>query len=129
MGNSARGNIRACGLDIHQPEEFVPVSGVSYLREGPNSSQLRAVVRELWPNVVGCSAGLVVLNGIWSAVPGFRTRIAAMALKRNVIVADDFGLDVGRLRHWPTVKSSLVTVTFQDRSEQQFEVQIESLHV
>jgi hypothetical protein len=84
-------------------------------------------MRKLWPKFLGAKSQLLVLNGIWSAVPGFRTNIAAVALGRNVIVADDFGPEVARLRQWPKVQSTLVTVSFQDRSEHQLDVRIESL--
>ncbi len=127
MANSAGADVRACGMDIHRPDTFVAISGVSYLRERLGSSQLRAVVRKLWPKFAGAKSQLLVLNGIWSAVPGFRTKIAADALDRNVIVADDFGPDVARLRQWPKVQSTLVTVSLRDRSEHQLDVRIESL--
>lgn len=127
MANSVGSDFRACGLDIHRPDTFVPISGVSYLREHLGSSQLRAVVRKLWPKFLAAKSQLLVLSGIWSAVPGFRTKIAAVALDRNVIVADDFGPEAARLRQWPKVQSTLVTVSLRDTFEYQLDVRIESL--
>jgi hypothetical protein len=129
MGNSAGGEVHACGLDVHRPDTLVPISGVSYLSERLGATELREVVGKLWPALLNSKSQLLVLNGIWDAVPGFRTRIAKLAEGRNVIVVDDFGRDGGGLRNWPRVKSSLVTVDFQDRSEQQLDVRIESLRV
>lgn len=110
MGNSAGGEIRACGLDAHRPDAFVPVSGVFYLRRSSSPAELQGLLRAMWPLFANAEAQLLILNGIWSRVPEIRMKIAELAKRHNVLIADDFGNAVPRLRDWAAMNASLIRV-------------------
>ena len=125
MGNSAGGEIRACGLDAHLPYTFVPVSGVFYLRKSCSAVELQTLLRGVWPLLANAEAQLLLLNGIWSRVPEIHAKITELSRRRNVLVADDFGNSVPRLRDWPEVKASLIQVQCGDGEEGPFRIRIQ----
>jgi len=114
MANSAGGKIRACGLDAHRPDTFVPVTGVFYLRRSCSAAELQALLRRLWPLLAAAEAQLVIFNGIWNRVPEIRTKIPELAKRHNVLIADDFGNAVPRLRDWAEMNASLIRVQWLD---------------
>lgn len=114
MGNSAGGEIQACGLDAHRPDTFVPISGVFYLRRSCGIVELQALLRGVWPLLSAAEAQLLILNGIWSRVPEIRGKIAELAKRHNVLIADDFGNAVPRLRDWHEINASLIRVQWAD---------------
>lgn len=114
MGNSAGGEIQACGVDAHRPDTFVPVSGVLYLRRSCSTVELQAILRGVWPLLSAAEAQLLILNGIWSRVPEIRGKIPELAKRHNVLIADDFGNAVPRFRDWPEINASLIRVQLAD---------------
>jgi hypothetical protein len=125
MGNSAGAEIRACGLDAHRPDKFVPVSGVLYFRRSCSPVELQAIVRGVWPLVANSDAQLLILNGIWNHVPEIRTKIAELAKSQNILIADDFRNAVPRLRGWPETNTSLVLVDWAEREGGRLRVRIQ----
>jgi len=78
---------RVRGVDLHEPDWFVPVAGVAYLHNQFHADALGEAVTRLWSSIaVGRS--LVLLNGVWSLLPAFRSRIVHLAQEHLVIVAD-----------------------------------------
>jgi hypothetical protein len=114
MANSAGGKIRACGLDAHRPDTFVPVCGVFYLRRSCSAVEVQALLRGVWPLLAAAEAQLLILNGIWSRVPEIRTKIPELAKRHNVLIADDFGNAVPRFRDWAGTNASLIRVQGMD---------------
>ena len=96
MGNSVAWRTRPCGLDVHRPDGFFPVPGVSYLAHPCSLAQLRATFRLLWPCLIDGNTSIMILNGIWGSLPEMRSKVAQSAAKRHVLVADEPGLDLGR---------------------------------
>ena len=92
FGNSAGQFIpirTVCGLDLHQPDSFVPVSGVRYWRNPPgDTGNAQPLVRELWKDILNSTADLLLFNGLWSLMPELRSDIIELARHRLVIVAD-----------------------------------------
>lgn len=78
---------RVRGVDVHEPDWFVPVAGVAYLHNQFHTGALDEAVTQLWPSF---STGkcLVLLNEIWSRLPAFRAKIVELARKHPVVVAD-----------------------------------------
>jgi len=59
---------RVCGLDVHRPDTFVPVAGVCYCQNPPNSAQaVNLVTHSIKEAEVG-GADLVIFNGVWPAI-------------------------------------------------------------
>lgn len=114
MGNSTGGEVRACGLDAHRPDTFVPVSGVFYLRRSCSATELQGLLHGVWPLFVNAEAQILILNGIWGLVPEIRIKIAELAKRHNVLIADEFANDFPRLRDWAEMKPSLILVQWAD---------------
>jgi hypothetical protein len=76
------------GVDIHQPDWFVPIETVVYLRSPISRERLRQAVRSVWPEIRNSSAPLLVFNGIWSLFPEYQNEILSWARERHVIIAD-----------------------------------------
>lgn len=83
---------RVCGLDIHRPDSFVPVAGVNYCQNPPDSEQARPLAALALEDVESSTAELVIFNGIGIAISQFPTVIRRLATTRHLIVADDCGL-------------------------------------
>jgi len=78
----------AAGIDVHDPEWFVPIETLLYLKGPANSAHVSGLVRGIWPEVINTKSPLVLLNGIWSAMPELRRDILSLARRKHVIVAD-----------------------------------------
>jgi len=76
------------GIDVHEPDWFVPLPGVRYLRNLFEPVSLRNTVRADWQEVRAGEARLVVLNGVWSAVPNIQNDVLELAERAAIIVAD-----------------------------------------
>ena len=124
MGNSVAWRTRACGLDVHRPDAFVPVPGVSYLAEPCSLPQLRALFRHLWPRLIDRKNTLMILNGIWGQLPEMRLRVAKSAARRHVLVADDPGLDLRRIR-WRT-QLNVISIEISTGDAQRFHITVQT---
>ena len=78
----------ATGIDLYQPDWFVPVETMLYLKGLTDAAHLRGLVRRFWPEIMRTKAPLVLLNGIWSNVPELRGDILSLAARKHVVVAD-----------------------------------------
>ena len=86
---------RVAGFEVHQPDWFVPVPGVECLPDLFPPALIKAAVRRGWPKVVAGRNKLVLLNGIWSALPALRPEIVAASSRFPVLVADAAWLPPG----------------------------------
>lgn len=84
---------RACGLDVHRPETFVPVAGVYYCQHPPNPAQARKILVEIMDGFKDSKAEVVIFNGVWSGIVEFPTILRRLTTSQHVIVADCFGHD------------------------------------
>lgn len=76
----------ALGIDFHRPANFVPVESLNYVESNPRRTN-RAVLN-LWPKIQTSSGRLVILNGVWTALPEIRSEILRCANHNHVILAD-----------------------------------------
>jgi hypothetical protein len=125
MGNSAGLEVRACGLDMHKPDTFVPVNGVLYLCKPCSPAEIGPILRDVWPTIADSEAQLLLFNGIWSAGPDFRVKAGEMAKDRNVLIADNFDDAIPRLRDWRGVNASLISVDWEEREGGRLRVSIQ----
>lgn len=79
---------QATGLDLHEPNWFVPVETVLYLKGSADPQHASAPVRRVWKDIIASEKPLVLLNGIWSAWPELRDDILLLAARKHVIIAD-----------------------------------------
>ena len=86
---------RVAGFEVHQPDWFVPVPGVECLPDLFPPALIKAAFGKGWPKVVAGRDKLVLLNGIWSALPALRPEIVAASSRFPVVVADAAWLPPG----------------------------------
>ncbi len=76
------------GIDLHDPNWFVPIETMLYLKGAAGPNQVSGLVRRIWPEIIGTKEPVILLNGIWAAMPELRNDILALAARRHVILAD-----------------------------------------
>jgi hypothetical protein len=81
---------QVCGMDAHEPEWFVPVEDVIYLHNLFDCSRLRECLENAWPTISEMKPRLTILNGVWFASRNLQAEIIHLALRRHLIVRDDF---------------------------------------
>lgn len=83
---------RVCGIDVHEPDWFVPVDDVIYLRNLLDLGRLRECVERTWPIISGFKSRMTILNGIWSSVTDVDAKINQLAFRRHLLIADETGI-------------------------------------
>ena len=78
----------AAGIDLHEPDWFVPVEGLFYLKGPADPVHADEPVRQTWPEIIRANEPLILLNGLWSAFPDLRSGILSLASRKHVVVAD-----------------------------------------
>jgi hypothetical protein len=76
------------GIDLHEPQWFVPLETVTYLRTSPEAKKTPEAIKQLWPSIRSSKNPVIVLNGVWSKVPEIGKDIISLAGQRHVIVAE-----------------------------------------
>lgn len=78
-----------CGIDVHEPDWFVPLPSVIYLHNLLEPARLKEYVYRIWPTISRRVAHLVVLNGVWGALQPLEGELQELALRSHVIITDD----------------------------------------
>lgn len=78
----------AAGIDLHEPDWFAPVETMLYFMGPAEPTKVREAVRRNWPQIMNAKQPLILLNGIWSALPELRHDVLSLATRRHVIMAD-----------------------------------------
>ncbi len=98
------------GVDIHRPDEFVPVLGLIYLDNPLSAREIERQVKQLWPIVRATGSPLVLLNDILRRVPALHQEILDLSRTSHVMVADALFPTSGDLISHGPIPSHLVTV-------------------
>jgi hypothetical protein len=77
-----------CGLDMHEPRNWVPLEGMVYFREPLHPARIRELMAQVWPRILSSDAPLVLLNSVWSTGREFHVEILRLAKEHHVVVAD-----------------------------------------
>jgi hypothetical protein len=115
---------RVSGIDVHEPDWFVPVPHVEYLRNEFQPARLREAVE---PRMNGARNQLVVLNGIWAAVTSLRGAIGTLVAHSPVIVADRETMEVSQRRKFAKVPGNLITISRPAERERGIGMEIETI--
>lgn len=75
------------GIDLHQPDYFVPVESVNYI--DPGSRRAKELAQSAWPTVATSSAKLVLLNNAWSALSEWRDQIIRCSRRKHILLAEE----------------------------------------
>ena len=73
---------------MHEPDRFAPIETMLYFSGSVASAETGKAVRGIWPQILNSKHPLILLNGIWSALPDLRHDILSLASRRHVIVAE-----------------------------------------
>jgi hypothetical protein len=76
------------GLDVYEPREWVPLESVLYVQQPQTPKRLKELLRQAWPLVRQSRATLLLLNGVWSAMPEAQLDILNQVTKRHLVIAD-----------------------------------------
>lgn len=76
------------GIDLHRPNDLVPVEGVFYIDAAVGMENARTTVNKIWSRLCTSKAPLVLFNGVWSALPERRVDIIRLSRTRHVLMAD-----------------------------------------
>ncbi len=79
---------KPAGIDLHEPDKFVPVETLYYLRDTHRPSETVAAIHSLWPAILSAKRPLILLNGVWSQVPELHRAILALAHQQHIIIAE-----------------------------------------
>jgi hypothetical protein len=99
-----------CGLDSRSADHFVPADGINYLRASLDMAKLRELAQLAWPAILKSKAPLVMLNGIWAALPELHGEIFEMATSRHVFIAENLGLTEARLAEQLPIPGHVLSV-------------------
>jgi len=97
------------GLDIHPPNEFVPLPGVTYLDQPICSTTSLTMIHRAWRAIENTSAQCVILNGVMNLVTELFPEIFILSAGRHVIVADEMTAVKGC--SWQSAKQPIHWVT------------------
>jgi len=88
----------AVGIDLHFPSQLVPVDTVTYIDSKIGPKRTRSAVDQVWPKIQTSKVPLILLNGVWSAMPELRGDLLRLAKNMHVILADAEPLAGGDLK-------------------------------
>lgn len=114
------------GIDVHEPDWFVPVPHVTYLHNEFDLHRQQEAVERLWPRWEGLKNRLIVFNGVWAAMRNLRKAISPLAAHNLVILADQEALECSQWRKNTKLPYSLITVLQPAERKGGIGVQIET---
>jgi hypothetical protein len=101
---------RVLGVDVHASDWFVPVPGVVYLDNILQRDELRRAAQPVWPSLRNGENPLVILNGLWAALPELQEKTRALADRCHVMVADEANLEGEQRANRLPARTTLITV-------------------
>jgi hypothetical protein len=88
FGLIAGARSRLAGIDVHTPDWFVPVRGITYLNDPLRTSDLSAEVERLWPTLLQKGIRFIVISGLYPRLPGYYQRALSLARECHVLIAN-----------------------------------------
>lgn len=112
----------AWGLDVHQPDWFVPVEGVIYLNNSLDPIRVTECVNRLWPIQLAAGAQIVMLNGVWLATQGLEQQISELGTRSHLIIADEQTIKIEE--RWRRTKVPVHVLTLSEEKENRIRVAV-----
>lgn len=117
---------QVAGLDIHAPDWFVPVPGVTYLNNVSQPSRIRQEFETAWPQFCTLKPKLVILNGFWATLPELKLGTCELAKSCHLIVTDVLQTKIADLPSLPA-PAQLVRVAQDGRDSERIRLDIKVL--
>jgi hypothetical protein len=119
-----RGQI--AGLDVHAPDWFVAVPGVTYLNNAEHPGRIRAEAEKIWPEFSASRRRIVLLNGTWAPAPELKLKTCELAETCHVIVTNIMRAKDSRLPTLPS-PARLVLVAPDGRESDRIRIEVQFL--
>lgn len=113
------------GIDIHEPDWFVPVPGVVYLHNIFGHDQLREAVHAHWPRLRPNQNQLILLNGIWPVAAEFQPEIRNLTGSGCVVLTNGGPIKPSLLKKMTRDPVHILTVSKDPDNLQRISVGIE----
>lgn len=124
LGNSLRqidSRLQCCGLDLHDPGEFVPAPNMFCLPPSSAPTPAAQVIAEVWPQLRNSKAAFLLLNGVLSEFPKLLPEILRCSRSRHVILADQFP------NGFPAGRANIIRIHREARAPELLRVKIEQV--
>jgi hypothetical protein len=115
------------GVDIHRPDHFVPVIGLSYLNNLLRASDIEREFKRIWPALGAANARLILLNGIWQHVPALQSEILDAVRESHLVIADALTLKPAGLTRYAPTPVHVVTVSPARERPEWIRVEIQAI--
>jgi hypothetical protein len=115
------------GLDVHRPDTFVPVAGLTYLHNPFRPTETARQILQAWPTIRGVKAGLVLLNGILGQAPDLQPQVFDLARRAHVVVADQVIFPPKQSSHAVPSPAHLVTISPARECPEWLRVEVQAL--
>jgi hypothetical protein len=107
----ANERVGSLGLDVHQPDWFVPATHVRCL-DNPVDATTVSAVTDRWVKQMGRRKGqLMLFNGLLGIAPTLRSRLLNLARDHHVVLGDDLKLTSAQAAALPVRPMHLLTLT------------------
>lgn len=113
------------GIDVHAPDWFVPVPGITYVRHSfkPNRAHELA---SLWPRH---HVGVLMLNGVCLLVREWHRRALSLINNQHVIIADEIDWEEKELKTLgETADAPIQILDIGERDSPRISIEIRSIH-
>jgi hypothetical protein len=118
---------RLSGIDIHEPDWFVPLPGVCYLHNILLPAKVVQAVREYWPSPPAHGAHLVVLNGLEAVMAHFGKQVRALSARCPVIIAETGIIKPALLKRCSAGPIHIITVGKHSENSKGIAVAVEAI--
>jgi hypothetical protein len=115
------------GLDAHEPDWFVPLPGVRYLRNLFQPVALLQVAKDNWPKFLASGSQLVVFNAMGVMMGDFHRQIKALTVRCPVIVADAAQVKPSVLKRASRGPIHIITVSKHPENSKGIAIALEAL--
>lgn len=105
----------AAGIDLHRPDDFVPLPGVVYIDGALAAERTGEIAAEFVPKVLASSAPLLVFNGVWSLLTEWHREILQSTKHKKVIIAEAGIPSLAEVKKVTGAPINIVTVSATNR--------------
>ena len=99
------------GMDLHRPDNFVPVTSLKYLDPALGLTRLKELVLRAWPRIATHRSPLLPFNSVWSAVPSIQKDLLRCAAHKHVVLAEAMVPDLREITSLASVRVTLLTLS------------------
>lgn len=115
LGHAASTVPQVTGIDLHVPNRFVPVAGITYLGPNANPHLIASAVATAWPKLQKSKFRFFLGNQLWSQVPSIRAQLLDLTTSAHVMLAGDHLPQIKDLKRQVHTTIHVITVSATNR--------------